>query len=207
MAETAPERRVTPAEYLAAEWASVQKHEYVRGHVYAMAGATPKHNLVCGNVIGALRDLLRARPCVVLPSDQHVYVEATELGTYPDATVLCGAPRNHRDFPRSVTNPTILVEVLSPSTEAYDRGAKFRHYRRLESLREYVLVATDGIAVDHYRREADGTWRLFAYSGRDATMRLESVDVAVPLAEIYEKIELVAPEGLEEPSPYPPSAR
>jgi Uma2 family endonuclease len=124
-----------------------------------MAGASPKHNLVCGNIIRALGE----RP--------------------------------------------ILVEVLSVSTEAYDRGAKFDHYRRIETLREYVLVSTDRLAVDHYLREADGTWRLTVSRGLDAQLRLPSVDATVPLSEIYENIDLVAPEGIEEASPYPPEVK
>jgi Uma2 family endonuclease len=198
-----PRRRVTPAEYLAAEALSDQKHEYVRGEVFAMAEATPKHNLICGNIIGALRDRLRGRRCAVMPSDQHVYVEASDLGTYPDVTVLCEPARFHREFPRSLVNPSILVEVLSPSTEAYDRGAKFEHYRHLDSLREYVLVASDGFAVDHFLREADGTWRLTTARGLDGAVRLPSVDANVPLADIYENLDLVAPEGIVEPSPHP----
>ncbi|HEY2516205.1 MAG TPA: Uma2 family endonuclease [Polyangiaceae bacterium] len=132
--------RVSPAEYLAFERRSEQKHEYSRGRVFAMAGASPKHNLVGANLLGALRDKLRAQPSVVLPSDQHVYVEATDLGTYPDVVVFCGAAKYHGEFPQSLVNPSILVEVLSPSTEAYDRGAKFDHYAQIESLREYVLT-------------------------------------------------------------------
>jgi Uma2 family endonuclease len=199
-----PARRLTPAEYLAMESQSAEKHEYLRGEVFAMAGATPKHNLFCGNIIGALRERLRARRCAVMPSDQHVYVEATELGTYPDVTVVCGAAKYHRDFPRSVVNPSILVEVLSASTEAYDRGVKFNHYRRIESLREYILVSTDRFAVDHFVREADGSWRFTTVEDLDGVLKLPSVDIAIPLAEIYENLDVVAPEGIEEPSPHPP---
>lgn len=207
MAQPVGEPHVTPAEYLAMERGAEQKHEYLNGRVFAMAGASPKHNLVCGNLIGALRDRLRGRRCVVMPSDQHVYVEATALGTYPDVTVLCGPAKYHADFPQSLVNPSILIEVLSPSTEAYDRGAKFDHYGHLPSLREYVLVTTDRFAVDHFLRETDGTWRLSTSRGLDAVVRFPSVDAAVPLAEIYENLELVAPDGIEEASPHPPAVR
>jgi Uma2 family endonuclease len=198
-------RQLTPAEYADLERGSEQKHEYLRGEVFAMAGASPKHNLVCGNLIGALRDRLRGRRCVVMPSDQRVYVEATGLGTYPDVTVLCGPAAYHPDFPQSLVNPSILIEVLSPSTEAYDRGAKFDHYAKLASLKEYLLVSTDRFAVDHYLSNGDGTWRLTSSRGMGASVRLPSVDAAVPLAEIYENMDLVAPEGIEEPSPRPPA--
>jgi Uma2 family endonuclease len=199
-------RRLTPAEYTALERGSEQKHEYLRGEVFAMAGASPKHNLVSGNLIRALGERLRGRRCAVMPSDQHVYIETTGLGTYPDVTVLCGPANYSREFPQSLVNPSILVEVLSPSTEAYDRGAKFDHYAKIASLGEYVLVATDRFAVDHYLREAGGTWRLTTSRGLGASLRLPSVDATVPLAEIYENIDLVAPDGIEEPSPHPPAA-
>lgn len=200
-------KRLTPAEYLSLERDSGQKHEYLQGHVFAMAGASPKHNAICGNAIGALRERLRGRRCIVMPSDQHFYVEATELGTYPDVTVVCGPAKYHPDFPQSVVNPAILVDVLSPSTEAYDRGAKFDHYRHLDSLREYVLVSTDRHGVDHYAREQDGTWRLTAVRGTEGVLRLTSVDTVVALAELYENLDLVAPEGLDEASPHPPAAK
>ncbi|MGH7439561.1 MAG: Uma2 family endonuclease [Polyangiaceae bacterium] len=193
---------MSPAEYVELERRSGQKHEYVAGRLYAMAGASRKHNLVCGNLIRALGERLRGRRCAVMPSDQQVFVEATKLATYPDVTVLCGPAKGHEDFPQSLVNPLILVEVLSASTEAYDRGAKFDHYRRIETLREYLLVSTDRIAVDHYLRDGDGTWRLTAYRGIGAQLLLPSVDSAVSLSEIYENIDLVAPEGLEEPLPY-----
>jgi Uma2 family endonuclease len=198
--------RISLADYLALERASHQKHEYLRGQVFAKAGAHPKHNLVCGNLIGSLRDRLRSRRCAVMPSDQHVYVEATELGTYPDVTVVCDRAKYHADLPQSLVNPSVLVEVLSPSTEAYDRGAKFDHYAHLASLREYLLVATDRFAVDHFLREADGTWRLTTVRGLDGVLRLPSLDVSVSLAEVYENLDVVAPEGIEEPSsPHPPA--
>ncbi|MGA7118796.1 MAG: Uma2 family endonuclease [Polyangiaceae bacterium] len=112
----------------------------------------------------------------------------------------------HADFPQSLINPTLVVEVLSPSTEAYDRGAKFDHYTHIESLREYVLVATDRFAVDHLLRETDGTWRLTTVRGLESALRLPSVDASIPLAEIYENLDLVAPDGIEEASPHPPAA-
>ncbi len=204
MAQAHSSQVVTPAEYLDFERRSEHKHEYLAGRVFAIAGASPNHNLICANMIRALGERLRSRPCAIMTSDQHVYVEPTELGTYPDVTVLCGQGKYHKDFPQSLVNPTMVVEVLSPSTEAYDRGAKFDHYRRIETLREYVLVSTDRLAVDHYLREADGTWRLTTSRGLDGQLRLPSVDATVPLAELYENIELVAPGGIQEPSPYPP---
>jgi Uma2 family endonuclease len=201
--------RVTPAEYLAREQASETKHEYIRGHVFAMTGASPKHNWIGANLISALKQRLRAGPCGVLTSDQAVYVEKTDTNTYPDVTVLCGPAKTHRDFPHSLTNPSVLVEVLSPSTEAYDRGEKFDHFRRLESLKEYVLVSSERRAVDHFLREANGKWTLTEARGADGAIRFPSLDVTVPLAEIYDGVEQVAPEGLlpDGETPHPPSAQ
>jgi Uma2 family endonuclease len=129
----------TEDEYIARERDADHKSEFLRGRVYPMAGASPRHNLIVANLQRAPGNALRDRPCVVLPSDQRVCVEPTGLYTYPDVTVVCGPLRMHPRFDDTRLNPSILVEVLSPSTEAYDRGIKFAHYRRLESLRGPAL--------------------------------------------------------------------
>jgi Uma2 family endonuclease len=203
MSQPIPSRRLTLAEYLDLERSSPRKHEYYQGEIYAMAGGTPEHGLVQGNVVRALGNHLAASPCVVLTRDVNVYIEASELGTYPDAFVVCGAVERHATLENSVVNPKLVVEVLSPSTEAYDRGAKFDHYKRLGSFLEYVLIATDRFHVDRFVRQTDGSWRATSYSGREATLPLESIGCEVPLREIYEKVELVAP-VTDEPSPRPP---
>ena len=173
-------RRLTPTEYAALERGSDVKHEYLRGRIYAMSGASPKHNAVAMNLAAALRVRLRGKKCIPLGSDQAVYVEATDMNTYPDVMVVCDQAQLHRDFPRSITNPTVIVEVLSPSTEAYDRGTKFEHYRRLPSLREYVLVATDHVSIDHFVREPDGRWTLREVRGSNASLRLVRLTRSFP---------------------------
>jgi Uma2 family endonuclease len=187
--------RVTVDEYLVRERASETKHELVNGVVVAMAGASPRHVLIATNVTIALGRLLGSRPCLVLGSDQRVAVEATGLYTYPDATVVCERPRFDPKDATTLVNPLVIVEVLSDSTEAYDRGAKFAHYRSVPSLAEYVLVAQNERRVEHYRRLEGGQWLLTAYEGDDAKVALPALSVELAIREIYSKIELLDEAG------------
>ena len=188
--DSAERPRLSEDEYLALERESVVKSEYFRGEIVAMAGASMRHNLIVGNLVGALRELLKSEPCVVLPSDQRVHVPSTELYTYPDVTILCDAPRSHPKDEATLLNPSVLVEVLSDSTEAYDRGAKFAHYRHIESLEEYVLVAQREPRVEHYQRLETGQWLLTALELGDS-LKLPALGVELPLAEIYAKLDLL----------------
>jgi Uma2 family endonuclease len=179
MAQPAP-GRATYAAYLAAEETSLVKHEYLRGEVFAMAGGTPTHARLAAALIGELRNALADRPCEVFTSDLRVRIDATDLSTYPDVTVVCG-DFQHSDIDRNaVINPILLVEVLSESTEAYDRGEKFAHYRRLPSLREYVLVSGTEPRLESYARNAAGEWVLHeAGPGESLLLRsLEGVRLA-----------------------------
>ncbi len=157
-----PARKLTHtfAEYLAVEAKSETKHELVNGEIYAMAGGTPEHGRLSVNVQGELRNALRGRPCVVLNSDVRVQVKATGLATYPDASVVCGRLEVDPEDKNTVTNPVVLVEVLSESTETYDRDEKRAHYRQIPSLRDYLLVSQHERRVEHYHRNDDGTWTL-----------------------------------------------
>ena len=186
-----PAGRVREAEYLERERRSETKHELVNGVVVAMAGASPKHNAIVGNVIGVLRDLLRDRPCIVLASDQRVHVQSTGLYTYPDTTVVCARPHFHPEDKDSLVNPTLIVEVLSPSTEGYDRGAKFAHYRSIPSFSEYVLVSQGERRVEHYRRLETGQWMMTEYVGDDARVVLPVLECELPVSELYAKTELL----------------
>jgi Uma2 family endonuclease len=189
-----PARRwISPDEYLALERAAETKSDYVNGEIFAMAGASVQHVQIVLNVIDVLRSALRGRPCRVLGSDLRLKVSSTGLYTYPDAFVVCGELQledNRRD---TVLNPVVIIEVLSPSTEAYDRGEKFAHYRRLESLREYVLISQDRYRVERYVR-CDGDWTLREFSGPDARVHLESIGCDLPMADLYELVEF--PEDL-----------
>lgn len=185
--------RFTPAEYLDRERAATTKSELVNGHVYAMAGASRRHNVIVGNLFAEIRAQLRGRPCEAYVNDMRVKVARTELYTYPDVAALRGEPRFEDEFVDTLINPSVIAEVLSDSTEKHDRGEKFAHYRRLDSLEEYVLVAQDVWRVEHYARHGD-SWVLTELSDPAATLRIASIDCSIPLADIYERVE-VEPAG------------
>jgi Uma2 family endonuclease len=148
----------TRAEYISFERSSNVRHEYLDGVIYAMAGGSPEHAAIAGNVIALLHVGLRGRPCRVHSSDLRIRVVDTGLETYPDVTVVCGHAEIDREDRNVVLNPVVVVEVMSPSTEEYDRGEKLEHYKRIASLREIVLVGHREKAVEVVRREADGAW-------------------------------------------------
>lgn len=184
MASPARLVRHTRAEYDAFERSSNVKHEFLDGVIYAMAGGSPEHAAVAMNVGTLLNVALRARPCRVYSSDLRIRVLDTGLETYPDGTVVCGSAERHPADDLAVTNPVLLVEVLSPSTEAYDRGEKLRHYRAIASLREVVLVDHRQKLVDVHRREEDGSWTRHE-AGSGGAVRLRSLDSELVVDEVY----------------------
>lgn len=177
----------TPEEYLALERRAESKSEYVNGRIYAMSGASRVHNVIAGNVFAGLHSRFRGRSCDVYGSDMRVNVSPTGMYTYPDVAALCGTPEFADAEVDTLLNPSVIVEVLSPSTEAYDRGEKFAHYRRIPSLREYVLVAQDRARVEHYARLGE-RWVLTVAEGLEAELMLPVLDCALPLGEIYERV-------------------
>lgn len=177
--------RMTYAAYLELERTSNEKHEFLRGEVWAMAGGTPQHSLLAAKVGAELTAALKGRPCAVFNADLRVRVEATDRATYPDVTVVCGKREVSPDDENAITNPVVLVEVLSEGTEASDRGEKFAHYQRLPSLKEYVLVSQHTRRVEVFSREGDNAWRYSAY-GDGATVRLEALDVTFDVAALYD---------------------
>ncbi len=188
-------QRYSPADYLALERASEFKHEFFDGELFRMAGGTIEHSQIAGNVIGELRNQLADTPCRVLTSDMRIKLP-TGLYTYPDVSVVCDQPEYEDDHKDVLLNPLVVVEVLSPTTEAYDRGKKFRHYQTCPSLREYVLIAQDRAVVDHYLRQpTSGQWLLTTFESLDATMPLPSFGIGLPLREIYAKVEFPAAES------------
>lgn len=182
-----PLHRLTAAEYLALERQSEHRSEYLDGEVYAMTGASRRHNLIVLNLAAALHGQLKGRPCEVYANDMRVHVAATGLFTYPDVAAVCGEPRFADAALDTLLNPILLIEVLSPSTEAYDRGKKFAHYRTLGSLAELVLVAQDEIRVERYTRQEDGRW-LLSEASRGDSLALPSISCEIPLSEIYERV-------------------
>jgi Uma2 family endonuclease len=185
------QKRYTPEEYLALERQAQCKSEYYAGDVIAMAGASRWHNLIVANVISELRSQLKGRPCTTYPSDMRVKVSPTGLYTYPDVTVVCGEVQFEDNQQDTLLNPTLIVEVLSESTEAYDRGGKFAHYRKLPSLMEYVLIAQTKPPVEHYVRQPDNRWLLAEADSLSDTVHLPSIDCRLALLEVYDKVEIV----------------
>jgi Uma2 family endonuclease len=181
---------VTPDEYLALERRAEYKSEYFDGEVFAMVGASRKHNLITTNVVRELSLRLKDRPCEVYPSDMRVRILSANVYTYPDAVVVCGEPRFEDEAVDTLLNPTVIVEVLSKSTETYDRGAKFSYYRTPESVAEYLLIAQDEFRVEHYVRQPDGRWMLTDIRGREAAVELDSIRCSLPLRDVYEKVEM-----------------
>lgn len=171
-------------EYLVLERISNVRHEYLNGDIFAMAGGTPEHAGICAGLIILLGNAVRDRPCRVYTSDVRVRVQATGLDTYPDISVVCGPVQMDKDDRNAIVNPVLVVEVTSPSSELYDRGAKLEHYHRIPGLREVVLVAHDTQRVDVWRRRDDATWTSESH-GPGAAARLDSLGCALPVAEIY----------------------
>jgi Uma2 family endonuclease len=178
----------TPEEYLARERMAEAKSEYRDGEAYAMAGASRAHNLITLNTAGELRAALRSRPCETYMNDMRVKVAKSRLYTYPDVVVICGEPRFEDSKGDVLLNPTVIVEVLSPSTANYDRGDKFFHYRRLPSLQEYVLIAQDSRRVEHYTRQGD-QWLLTEFSESDQVVIFPTIACQIPMTEIYARVE------------------
>ena len=185
-----PKTLLTPEQYVAIEREAEYKSEYYQGEMFAMAGAGEAHNELVGNLVAGLHQQLRSRPCRVYSNDMRVLVRATGLYTYPDVVVVCGE-RQFVDERRDILlNPSLLVEVLSPSTEAFDRGRKFEHYRSIESFGEYLLVASDRVHTDLYTRGPDGRWLLTSADRLEDSLDLQSIGCRLALAELYEKVDL-----------------
>jgi Uma2 family endonuclease len=182
-------KKFTPHEYLALERIADYRSAFFQGEIFAMAGGSPRHSLIQTNLTAELRQALKGNPCTAYNSDLRILVNPTGLYTYPDASIVCG-PLELADGQKDVVlNPTVLFEVLSDSTEAYDRGQKFGNYRQIESLREYVLVSQNEVLVERYQRNPDNTWTLTESRGVDAQLALNSVGIAISLMEIYDKVD------------------
>jgi Uma2 family endonuclease len=194
---TAARQLLTPAEYLAIERAADRKSEYYAGEMFAMAGASEEHVLITGNVVRLLGNQLEDRPCRVYPNDLRVKVSATGLYTYPDVVVVCGERLIEDEHGDTLLNPTVIIEVLSPTTEAYDRGDKFEQYRQVESLQEYVLIAQDRYRVERYLRQTGSEgWLYTSFSDPQSTVTLSSIGCELALERIYAKVDMPKAEGV-----------
>jgi Uma2 family endonuclease len=174
------------AEYVALEASSNTKHEYLAGQIFAMAGGSPEHAAVTAAVARHLGNQLVGGPCRVYSSDLRVRVTATDLATYPDVTVVCGARRTADDDPHAVVNPVVLVEVLSPSTRDYDLAEKYAHYRTVESLRAYVVVDPSARTIELRARDDAGAWSTREFRGGEH-MTIEAVGASLDVASIFDE--------------------
>ena len=189
-----PKRIFTQEEYAMLEEKAPYKSQYVAGEIYAMAGVQPSHLDVISNLSGMFYNRFRGRPCRAHFNDASVRVQAGELWTYPDVVAFCGEPKYDRTKkPYSLLNPQAIFEVLSPSTEDFDRGDKFDRYKRIESLTDYVLISSEKMRVEHYVRQTGGGWLYHEYHEGADLLKLASVETELPLAEIYERVAFPAP--------------
>jgi Uma2 family endonuclease len=185
-----PQQHYSPQEYLELERKAEYKSEYFSGEIFAMSGASERHNLIVMNVAAALHNQFRGRPCKVYASDMRVKVSQTGLYTYPDVVAVCEEAQLEDDQLDTLLNPTVLIEVLSKSTEAYDRGDKAGHYRKLSSLAEYVLISQDKHHIEHYARQPNNHWLLSEASDLKETLVLPSLSASLVLSDVYDRIDM-----------------
>lgn len=197
--------KITPQEYLIAERLSESKNEYFNGEIFAMAGASMEHNQISSNIVRVLGNQLVESQCTVLANDMKIKIEAIEKYTYPDIVVVCGNGKFEQDKENSddkaikdeydrendiLLNPIVIMEILSISTEGYDRGDKFSHYQFIDSFIEYLLISQYVCRVEKFIRQKDKTWIYSTYSNLEDTVKIESINCDLPVAEIYRKVNL-----------------
>jgi Uma2 family endonuclease len=191
--------RYAPDEYLALERESQNKHEYSDGYIYAMAGESPEHSTICFNLYGLVHAQLRGKACRGFSPNMKVRTSPNGLYSYPDLSVVCGEPVFHDRARDVLVNPTVIVEVLSPSTEAKDRGEKFFRYQQIASLADYLLVSQREPRVERYARQSDQEWLYSVAVGLSAALHLASIDCRVALSDVYDRVEF--PPETEEGEP------
>lgn len=175
-------------EYLLMEEDSEIKHEYYRGEVFAMAGGTIAHNRIVRNVLTSLDNFLNGKDCEVFPSDLKIHIEANTLFTYPDISIVCEKLERWNDRNDTITNPTVIIEVLSKKTRNYDRGEKFKLYRRLPSLKEYILVSSMEISVERFTKQETGVWNFREITNPDELVSIETIGFSIPIKEFYRNV-------------------
>lgn len=186
---TVPQRKYTIAEYAAIEERAQYKSEYYRGEIFAMSGGTRAHARIIGNLYFHLRNALTGKDCQAFNSEQRIYVKSVDLDTYPDVSVVCGSVELSVEDPEAITNPVVLIEVLSPSNERYDRTTKFNFYRNLRTLKHYVLVSQEEPLVEMFTRSDRGSWEYFDNVGMDAIVSLASIACELPMTAVYDGVE------------------
>lgn len=179
---------ISPEEYLEQERAAKEKHEYYRGEIFAMSGASKEHNEIHSNIFGELAHQLKGKGCKPYGSDFRVHIPKNSLYTYPDIIIICGKPELTDDKSDTVTNPSVIIELLSHSTRNYDKGEKFTLYRDIGSLKEYILVDTEKIHIEKHVRHADNSWLLTDYHSPEISFTIETIQVSLLLKDVYEGV-------------------
>ncbi len=177
-------------EYLEMENEALEKHEYYEGEIFAMSGAGARHNIISVNLIVSLGNSLKGRPCQPFGSDMRIHIPENSLFTYPDISVICGEILTSKEDNNTATNPTVIIEILSPSTRNYDRGVKFMLYRSIPTLKDYLLIEAELIHAEHFATNKEGLWQLKEYSSVEDQITLESLNVKLLLKDIYERCKL-----------------
>jgi len=179
---------ISPEQYLEMERASEQKHEYYKGEVFAMAGASIPHNDVFHNVYGMLFTSLKGKSCKPYGSDLRIHIPENTLYTYPDISIICGKPETAKNFEDNVTNPAVIIEILSKSTQDYDRGTKFHLYRRIKTLKEYILIDSRSVSVELYIRHQDNSWLLTEFKQPTDSFYISTIGLTVFLKDVYDDV-------------------
>jgi len=182
--------KISIEEYLAFERGSHEKHEYFKGEVFAMSGAGPRHNIIFSNLFGEIVIKLKGKSCKPFGSDMRLHIPQSTLFTYPDISIYCGELNYDLEDDNAI-NPTVLIEILSPSTRDFDRGGKFKLYREIPSLKEYVLVDTESILVEVFRVNESAHWELEEYKSPEQTLQFTSLSISVALKDIYQGTKLI----------------
>ena len=186
-------KKWTVEEFLKMENAADEKHEYYQGEIFAMSGAKLQHVIVTDNFKTKLMTLLKGKPCQPYGSDLRIHIDKNTLFTYPDISIICGEVKTRNDDEMNALNPTIIIEVLSPSTKSYDRGEKFKLYRDIDSLKEYILVDPLTISIEAYHINRSGNWELKEHKNINDTLNLPSIQVNIELKDIYERTKVYTP--------------
>ena len=184
--------KISIEEYLEMENASIEKHEYYKGEIFAMSGAKVPHNVISGNLFIALGQKLKGKKCRPYNSDQRIHIPINTLFTYPDISIICGEVITLNDDDWNVLNPTVIIEVLSPSTKNYDRGEKFKLYRDIQTLKEYILADSESIHLEVFRLNEHKHWELEEYNSIEEFLNVKAIDEKISLTEIYEGVKFGA---------------
>ncbi|MGC4235028.1 MAG: Uma2 family endonuclease [Niabella sp.] len=185
-------RKYTMEEYLEMENEAVEKHEYFRGEIFAMSGAKLQHNKIAGNLYASLHTRLRAKECMPYNSDQRIHIESNTLFTYPDISIVCGEAVTLNNDDMNVLNPSVIIEILSPSTKNYDRGEKFRLYRNIPTLKEYILIDSESVHIEAFRLNEAQRWELEEYNLQGEQLYIKTINEYFSVSEIYEGVKMDA---------------